>query len=233
MFGKLLGPLLEDLRKRNGIRNFRGSNSTITSYNVLMAMKELNQSGNHSLNTRFSVIQSLLRGREGLRENGIGFARGRLRNFMSEHSRKPGYGQKVTQSEAFMVLFNAVVSTQDVGGSCPTPEQLKMNNPKLSKLEEILREHFERFRAVGGSSRAIVFSQWRDSVEEIVNVLGGSTPRGILKPTKFVGQGSGSSAVAEGNSTKSSNKTGMKQKEQQRVIRQFRDGMYNILVCTW
>ena len=34
LFGKLLGPLLEDLRKRNGIRNFRGSNSTITSYNV-------------------------------------------------------------------------------------------------------------------------------------------------------------------------------------------------------
>ena len=67
LFGKLLGPLLEDLRKRNGIRNFRGSNSTITSYNVLMAMKELNQSGNHSLNTRFSVIQSLLRGREGLK----------------------------------------------------------------------------------------------------------------------------------------------------------------------
>ena len=31
----------------------------------------------------------------------------------------------------------------------------------------------------------------------------------------------------------SSKVTGMNQKEQQRVIREFRDGLHNVLVCTW
>lgn len=70
LFGKLLDPLLEMLRSRNGIRNFRGSNSTITSYNLLLAMKELNDRGDYSLNHIYSIVQSLLRAREGLRENG-------------------------------------------------------------------------------------------------------------------------------------------------------------------
>ena len=34
-------------------------------------------------------------------------------------------------------------------------------------LDEVLVEHFERAKARGESSRAIVFSQWRDSVEEV------------------------------------------------------------------
>ena len=169
---------------------------------------------------------------------GMGYARTRLRTFMTENSVKnKGLGQKIVQSDAFLTLFNAVVSSQDIAGSNPTPEQLKMNNPKLSKLDDILKEHFERSRAVKSSSRAIVFSQWRDSVEEIVNVLLGSRP--LLQPMKFVGQGSGSVATADGNESKTNGKrssskvAGMKQAEQQRVIKDFRDGKYNILVCTW
>lgn len=157
---------------------------------------------------------------------------------MSEYSSKAGFGKSVVQSDTFVALFNAVVGSQDLGGDNPTPEQLKMNNPKLSKLEEILKEHFERSRAIKSSSRAIVFSQWRDSVEEIVNVLNGSKP--LLQPKKFVGQGSGSStSIDESNSNgKNGNRssakvTGMNQKEQQRVIKEFRNGIYNVLVCTW
>lgn len=33
------------------------------------------------------------------------------------------------------------------------------------KLKEVLREHFGRHQAAGKSTRAIVFTQWRDSVE--------------------------------------------------------------------
>jgi ERCC4-related helicase len=229
LLGKLLNPLLEDLRKRNGIRNFRGSNSTITSYNVLMSMRECIHGGDHYLTPKFTIVQALLRVREGLRENGIGFARSRLRTILSDHSKKNGPGQKVVTSDAFMTLFNAVVSTQDVGGPNPTSDQLKMNNPKLSKLEAILNEHFQRSRATGESSRAIVFSQWRDSVEEIVNVLKASMP--LVRPKQFVGQGSGSYVAADGSSPKKV--SGMNQKEQQRVIREFRDDKYNVLVCTW
>jgi ERCC4-related helicase len=118
-----------------------------------------------------------------------------------------------------------------------TAGELKIENPKLFKLEGILIEHFERARAVGNSSRAIVFSQWRYSVDEIVNVLVPLSP--LLRPNKFVGQSSGSSnensdvKIAKTKGKKSSAKVGMNQKEQQRVIREFRNGDHNVLVCTW
>jgi ERCC4-related helicase len=58
----------------------------------------------------------------------------------------------------------------------------------------------------------------------------------LLKATKFVGQGTGT--TIEDSSTPNTKRTtttrvaGMNQKEQQQVIRDFRDGKHNILVCT-
>lgn len=104
---------------------------------------------------------------------------------------------------------------------------LKLNNPKLEKLCEILVDHFQNEKKNGNSTRAIVFSQWRKSVEEIVSVL--STER-ILKPRKFVGQGK---TTASGNDQNHiANDTGMKQSEQEEAIRKFTDGIFNVLVCT-
>eukprot|EP00978_Attheya_sp_CCMP212_P000903 scaffold1948_cov52-Attheya_sp.AAC.6 len=112
-----------------------------------------------------------------------------------------------------------------------------MNNPKLVKLDEILSEHFESAKSRGESSRAIVFSQWRDSVEEIVQMLSVSEP--LLRPRKFVGQSKtsgGGNKDSSKNSSVTKNSTdgtaGMKQKEQQEVIRLFREGRYNVIVCT-
>lgn len=226
LFGKLINPLLDDLRNQGGIRKFRGSNSTITSYNLLQCLQDLNNSGEYGLNRKIIPIQALLRAKEGLRENGMGFSRKRLRDFMIAYKNKKGYGQYVLGLDAFMNLWNAVIGTQDLAAERPTPSQLKMNNPKLSKLEEILNEHFQRAKATNQSSRAIVFSQWRDSVEEIVNVLNDSKP--LVCPKKFVGQGSSS-----GNEKSSNKVTGMNQREQQQVIREFRNGLHNVLVCTW
>lgn len=233
LFGKLINPLLEDLRNQGGIRKFRGSNSTITSYNLLQCMWDLNKGGEHRLNHIFTTIQALLRAKEGLRENGMGFARKRLRDFMTANTNKGGYGKKILELDAFMNLWNAVIGTQDLAEERPTPSQLKMNNPKLSKLEEILNEHFQRAKATNQSSRAIVFSQWRDSVEEIVNVLNDSKP--LVCPKKFVGQGSSSGSEKTNDNDKRSSKkvTGMNQREQQQVIREFRNGLHNVLVCTW
>ena len=104
---------------------------------------------------------------------------------------------------------------------------LKMNNPKLEKLCEILVEHFENERKNGKSTRVIVFSQWRKSVDEIVCVL---KTEESLRPRKFVGQGKGSSSGKDGKSR--GNETGMKQREQEEAIRQFTDGKFNVLVCT-
>lgn len=105
---------------------------------------------------------------------------------------------------------------------------LKVNNPKLQKLCEVLTVHFERQKALGKSTRAIVFSQLRKSVTEIVSVL---SCEPILKPRKFVGQGKTSTVSGE-NSEDCLEETGMKQSEQEEAIRQFAEGLFNVLVCT-
>jgi ERCC4-related helicase len=92
------------------------------------------------------------------------------------------------------------------------------NNPKIGKLSEILSEHFAFAAKHEESTRVIVFSQWRESVDEIVGHLR-TLP--MVKPHAFVGQGKTSVGAA-----------GMKQDEQQEVIKGFRRGKYNVLVCT-
>lgn len=161
---------------------------------------------------------------------------------MREHGTK-GLGKVIATSDKFASLWKAVVTSQDTGKNYDErlPDDLKVCNPKLQKLDDILVEHFERARACQKSSRAIVFSQWRDSVEEIVQILtGGSNSSSLIKPAKFVGQSSGSASNADDSITSPTSKRkrnvpkvrGMNQKEQQQVLKDFRDGVYNVLVCT-
>jgi len=239
LLGILLNPLIDQLRSRNALPRFRGSNEMLPSYSVMLAMKEFYERDDHTLTSHFIILQALLRVREALRENGIGLARTKLLSFMRDQGCK-GVGQRIAKSKEYLSLWAAVVDAQDTGHN-PNQrmsEDFKLNNPKLQKLDEILKEHFERTRACGQSSRAIVFSQWRDSVEEIVNVLSGSGS--LIKAKKFVGQSGGSAATEREDGTVSSltrgKKTytvgGMNQKEQQRVIKEFRAGIHNVLVCT-
>ncbi|CAN0501428.1 unnamed protein product, partial [Ectocarpus sp. 8 AP-2014] len=66
-----------------------------------------------------------------------------------------------------------------------------VKHPKLIKLKEVLREHFARHEAGGKSTRAIVFTQLRDSVEEITEFLAGEE---LLRVKPFIGQGNSTGA---------------------------------------
>ncbi|KAJ1946350.1 3'-5' DNA helicase [Kickxella alabastrina] len=69
-----------------------------------------------------------------------------------------------------------------------------LGHPKLNRLVEIVRDHFEHIHGENGataaaevaSTRIIVFSQYRGSVSEIVSVLGRSLP--LVKCEPFIGQ---------------------------------------------
>lgn len=87
----------------------------------------------------------------------------------------------------------------------------KVEHPKLEKLKEILKEQFEK----NPDSRVIVFTNYRDSAEMLVNEL--ST---LFPVAKFVGQAS------------RDNDRGMRQKEQIETIDKFRKGEYKVLVAT-
>lgn len=230
----LIGPLLDTLRQGGALRRVSG-NSTVVPYNLIQARDDYmkNNVPDPRLLGLFAAAQKLVQCRADLRTHGIGVLRNRLLRLKNEPNR--GVLATIVKSDGFQELFEELASSSyDPDSSQVATLDRKMNNPKLSKLDEILTEHFERARACGESSRAIVFSQWRESVSEIVEVLSVSQP--LLRPRHFVGQGKAvrsskgkQSADAQPDSTTN---VGMKQSEQQQVIREFREGVHNVLVCT-
>ncbi|XP_041514715.1 Fanconi anemia group M protein isoform X1 [Microtus oregoni] len=98
------------------------------------------------------------------------------------------------------------------------------SHPKLKRLEEVIIEHFRSWNAKntaetkGPETRVMIFSSFRDSVEEIAEMLSRHQP--LIRVMTFVGHASGK------------NTKGFTQKEQLQVVRRFRDGGYNTLVST-
>ena len=85
-----------------------------------------------------------------------------------------------------------------------------ISHPKLVKLKDIVLEHFracEDTQAAGNTkgSRVMIFSQFRDSVQEISRMLSEYKP--LVKVMSFIGQQS------KGNTSK-----GLTQKEQLEVL---------------
>ncbi|NXR29895.1 DHX58 helicase, partial [Cinclus mexicanus] len=91
-------------------------------------------------------------------------------------------------------------------------------NPRLGKLEEILREHFQPL----GTSRGIVFTKTRQSAHSLLSWLQSTaTLRGQhIRAAVLTGAG-------YSNQTRH-----MTQNEQQNVIKQFREGALNLLFST-
>ncbi|CAL1527140.1 unnamed protein product, partial [Lymnaea stagnalis] len=97
--------------------------------------------------------------------------------------------------------------------------KLAVGHPKMQRLEEIVVEHFSSFEKKGLETRVMIFSQYRDSVQEIASILQQHHP--LVKVMPFIGQSSA------GKATK-----GYTQKEQLMVMKKFREGGYNTLVST-
>ncbi len=87
-------------------------------------------------------------------------------------------------------------------------------HPKLKRLRELVKEEL----AGNKEAKIIVFTQFRDSVETIVNNL--SQVEGV-SPVRFVGQ-----------ATRSEEDVGLSQNEQMEILEKFRQGTYNVLVTT-
>lgn len=94
----------------------------------------------------------------------------------------------------------------------PKPSNTFKSHPKLLKLKEIVLEHFKKFQdgeeKKGVATRVMIFSQYRDSVNEIAAMLSGHKP--VVRVMSFIGQQS------TGKSTR-----GLTQKEQLQVTPSF------------
>ncbi|GMH32811.1 hypothetical protein BSKO_00645 [Bryopsis sp. KO-2023] len=88
-------------------------------------------------------------------------------------------------------------------------------HPKMQKLVEILTAHLSQEDSV---DRVVVFTSLRETVNDIVQALERNQCGATAK--KFIGQGG------------SKKNGGMTQKEQKRILQDFRDGKFNTLVAT-
>jgi len=106
-------------------------------------------------------------------------------------------------------------------------EQLKIEHPKIEYLIKILKERFDSqfnlngnsnltYSASGKKSRVLVFTQYRDTAQHIVELLNKSK----IKASRFVGQ-----SEKQGD-------PGMKQEEQNSILEYFKEGDFNVLVAT-
>ena len=130
------------------------------------------------------------------------------------------------------------VSTQQ---RCTT--SLQIAHPKLAKLRECVVEHFQTFERTktkaNDQTRVIIFSEKRDSVKEITEVLEQDRP--LIKPMSFIGQ---TTTHANGRKVElfffsffsiihiDHILEGINQKLQKKVVNDFRAGGYNVLVAT-
>jgi Fanconi anemia group M protein len=89
-------------------------------------------------------------------------------------------------------------------------------HPKTTKLRELLVDHFVRSREAHKSSRAMIFTGTRQSVDEIGEALS-RAPGDLLRVQRFVGQGG---------------ESGMKQSSQKNAVESFLRNDSNVLVAT-
>ncbi|PWZ25441.1 hypothetical protein Zm00014a_043933 [Zea mays] len=103
-------------------------------------------------------------------------------------------------------------------------EKMKLSSshsitPKVQELKRLMVEHFNTDSNLK-DSRIIIFSHYRESVNEIYCSLQDIDDK-LVRPVEFIGQSSA------GNQLK-----GQSQKTQQAILKKFRSGVYNVLVAT-
>ncbi|XP_076312701.1 FA complementation group M [Tachypleus tridentatus] len=123
------------------------------------------------------------------------------------------------KSDSCRNLFQETVKDSEMHASLNS-----IGHPKLTKLKEIVIEHFKKRQSEAGDgnpvdTRVMIFSQYRDSVNEITALL--NLQRPLIKAMSFIGQ-----------TSTNKNSKGFTQKQQTKIIKDFRDGGYNTLVAT-
>ncbi|KAL2650513.1 hypothetical protein R1flu_018641 [Riccia fluitans] len=125
---------------------------------------------------------------------------------MLQQKLQQGVLRRLQGNEAMRHLQS--VMKQTVGHGAPSP--------KLEKVVEIISSHFNTHDPV--KTRVIIFTNFRESVKDIMEILGAKCTS--VKAMEFIGQSSGKASK------------GQSQKTQQAVLQQFRAGGFNTIVAT-
>ncbi|KAI8846297.1 P-loop containing nucleoside triphosphate hydrolase protein [Chytridium lagenaria] len=166
----------------------------------------------------FSICMVMCDAMEHLQKLGIRLFLLKLENFISESNQdsrmSPARAEFIQNRE-----FKEMMSNMRIMLTQPN----FVSHPKIGRLVELVLNHLtNNGDKVDGVSdtRIMIFSQFRDSVEEIVDVLVKHRP--LVRPAFFIGQSSG----------KKGSMKGQKQKEQLDIIQRFQSGEVNTVVAT-
>jgi ATP-dependent DNA helicase MPH1 len=228
LLSKALQPLVDQLCSQNAF--FTRDPMALTTYGLVKAKEtwsrsDIGRRANEGLRgmmiALFSILSSVAHSIKLLNFHGIGpfyAAVKELRRDVETRGGKPSkYKKQITDSPHFSEMMDRVRDWMSGDGF--------IGHPKLTYLCDAILNHFLDAgdgRLVDGAppsgTRVIVFSEFRDSAEEITRVLNRHGP--LIRASVFVGQ------------TDSKNSEGMNQAKQQETIHKFKEGTFNVLVAT-
>ena len=216
------------LKRLNDQKVFHEKNPLNVSSYMLILSRDRFRQANRGSQARASVVAGFIEGAFGvaislatsyalLYQHGIRTFYSSMLKYKEDTQAKGSKASKASQEvirhPQFIYLMDHIPSLMK--------KQNFSSHIKMERLTEIVLNHFQDFKSEesGTETRAIIFSQYRESVEEIVAHLNKHQP--LVRVMSFVGQASG----AKG-------KKGLTQKEQLQVISRFQSGGYNVLVST-
>ena len=226
LFAKALQPLVNQLCGQNAY--WTKDPMSLTPYGLIQARKtwfagagrQANQGTKGMMMALFAVLGSVAHGIKLLNFHGISPFYSTIKEFRQgvEDGKKGGkYRKQIIESADFRKMMEKIqfwLSKDDFVG-----------HPKMTYLCDTILNHFMDAgdgrlgeNAPPSSTRVIVFSEFRDSAEDIARILNKHEP--MVRASVFVGQAD------------SKRSEGMNQAKQQETIRKFRDGIFNVLVAT-
>ncbi|KAM4853894.1 Fanconi anemia group M protein-like [Thomomys bottae] len=212
----------------------------LTKYQIILARDQFRKNppanivGIHQgiIEGEFAICISLYHGYELLQQMGMRSLYFFLCGIMDGTKGLTRAKNELSRNENFLKLYNHLESMfAHTRSPSVTDDALHKgdkdffySHPKLKKLEEVVVEHFRSWNAKKTSekkhdeTRVMIFSSFRDSVQEIAEMLLKHRP--VIRVMTFVGHAAGKSMK------------GFTQKEQLEVVKRFRNGGYNTLVST-
>ncbi|XP_012284987.1 Fanconi anemia group M protein [Orussus abietinus] len=196
----------------------RGATGNISKGKIFLLSREYqkrtNKPSNHGqIMKTLSILLTMYHAYELLTRHGL---RAFL-HFYKNHADKPW----MSSEDQLLALLNEVelylgpfpdIHTLNDKDALQIPSDFIFGHAKFHKLKEVLLRHFKAFEGQVESTRAIVFVEYRDIVNEVFALLLQSRP--LIRPQMFVGQ------------------AGLKQKAQMQALTDFRSNRVNVLIST-
>ncbi|KAI1031280.1 hypothetical protein LB504_000909 [Fusarium proliferatum] len=219
LFTKALKPMTDKLSSQNIW--FGRSPMAITAYGLMQSQREwfasrgrhANQGVQHMMRAVFSVLTSIAHSIKLLNFHGI---KPFYDNLVDLRSEQEGKGEKGSKYKRQLIQDSNFQEMMDKISKWLRTEGF-VGHPKLTALADTVLNHFMD-QGENSATRVIVFSEYRDSAEDIVRMLNKHQP--LIKASVFVGQADGKRGE------------GMKQAQQIEAINRFKRGDFNVLVAT-